>query len=67
MSEILGQTRFVFFCTFTHSRNPEGNELKYNDFQKETENNILPFKLLEQVLLEYLKYLNFLSRSYLRQ
>ena len=49
MFEILGQTRFVFFCTFTHSRDPEGKELKYNDFQKETEKSILPFKLLEQV------------------
>ena len=49
MSEILGQTRFVFFCTFTHGRDPEGKELKYNDFQKETEKSILPFKLLEQV------------------
>ena len=46
MFEILGQTRFVFFCTFTHGRDSEGKELKYNDFEKETEKSILLFKLL---------------------
>ena len=52
MSEILGQTRFVFFCTFTHGRDPEGKEMKYNHFQKETNESFSPCKLLEQVLLE---------------